>query len=287
MFFSGKLRLFSLKFPVISYCLLAFSITWGLKLLYTFYKSRYGLPVFNFSLIASFGPSIAALLLLYISEGTNGFKPIFRSVLNWRIGIGWILLASFFEPVIFWSITLAYGLAYNGFPLPQSISVIMEIASYIGTFALGLFRWGLAEEIGWRGWLLPKLQYRLAPLPASLILALIASLWHINPATISDVAVSKESAYLYVFCPEIVERLLISIPITMVITWIFNKTGGNLLLAILFHSASNTSYFWIDEVFGIVKTDFFRMSFSVALVIVAIVFTTLLLHRHKKVVSLE
>lgn len=287
MFSPGKLRLFILKFPAISYCLLAFSITWGLKLLYSVYKSQYGIPVFNFSLFASFGPSIAALILVYILEGTDGFKPIFRSMLNWRIGAGWILLASLFEPVIFGGITLAYGLIYKGFPMTQNMSVIPEIVSYIGTFTLGLFRWGLAEEIGWRGWMLPKLQGRLAPLTASLVLAIITSLWHINPDTISDIAVSKSGAYLYVFCPEIVERLLISIPFTMVITWIFNKTGGSLLSAILFHSASNTSYFWIDEVFGIVKSDFFRISFSVTLVIVAIVFTTLLLQQHKKVISLE
>jgi membrane protease YdiL (CAAX protease family) len=197
------------------------------------------------------------------------------------------VLASLFEPVIFGSITLAYWLKYNGFPITQNISVIPEVASYTGTFTLGLFRWGLAEEIGWRGWMLPKLQGRLTPLTASLVLAVIASLWHINPVTVSDISVSRPAAYLYVFCPEIVERLLISIPFTMVITWIFNKTGGSLLLAMLFHSASNTSYFWIDEAFGIVKSDFFRISFSLALVILAIVFTTILMQQHKRVTSLE
>jgi membrane protease YdiL (CAAX protease family) len=208
-------------------------------------------------------------------------------LLNWRIGAGWLLLASLFEPVIFGSITLGYGLMYNGFPLAQNMYVIPEIASYVGTFTLGLFRWGLAEEIGWRGWMLPKLQGRLSPLPASVILAVIVSFWHINPNGISDIMIGQEGEYLYVFCPEIVERLLISIPYTMVITWIFNKTGGSLLSAILFHSASNTSYFWIDGVFGVVKSDFFRISFSVALAIVAIVFTTLLLQQHKKVISIE
>ena len=133
--------------------------------------------------------------------------------------------------------------------------------------------------------MLPKLQDGMSPLWASLVLAVIASLWHINPNLFSEILISKEGAYLYGFFPEIVERLFISIPFTMVITYIFNKTSGSLLLMMSFHSASNTSYFWIDGVFGIVKSDFFRISFTITLIIIAIVFTVMLIRQRKKVTS--
>lgn len=41
------------RFPVIIYCLLAFSLTWGSKLLYALVKARFGMPAFNFGLVAS------------------------------------------------------------------------------------------------------------------------------------------------------------------------------------------------------------------------------------------
>ena len=273
------------KFPVVLYCLTAFSITWGLKLIYFSVKSRYGMPLFNFGLISSFGPSISALILIYATEGKDGFKRIFKKLTDWNVGIKWILLATFFEPIMFGIITLGYWLVYGGFPVPDAFSVFLDVTSYTGTFIAGLFLWGLSEEIGWRGWMLPKLQGGMSPLSASLILAVIASLWHINPNLFSEILVSKEGAYLYGFFPEIVERLFISIPFTMVITYIFNKTSGSLLLMMSFHSASNTSYFWIDGVFGIVKSDFFRISFTITLIIIAIVFTVMLIRQRKKVTS--
>jgi Na+/proline symporter len=53
-----------------------------------------------------------------------------------------------------------------------------------------------------------------------------------------------------------------------------------------YHSASNTSYFWIDGMFGVVGTDFFRISFLAILMILAVVFTVLLLKQRDKVTVL-
>ncbi|MHC1702932.1 MAG: CPBP family intramembrane glutamic endopeptidase [Tenuifilaceae bacterium] len=272
------------RYPVIIYCLIAFSITWGLKLLYVWYKGKFGIPLLNFSLLASFGPTISALVLVRVTEGIDGIVRIFRSLVDIRVGIGWILLAALYEPIIFGSITLGYWLFYGTFPTTVGISLIPDIGLYLGTFIVGLFMWGVSEEIGWRGWMLPKLQKKLSPLLASIVLAIVASLWHLKPNLLSDVFKSVEGPILYVYCPEIVERFVISIPFTMVITYIFNSTKGNLFLMLCFHSASNTSYFWIDGIFGVLKTDFFRISLTIMLVFIAIVFTYLLAKQSKKVI---
>lgn len=265
------------KFPVLCYILTAFSVTWGIKLLYVFVKSNYGMPQYNFGLIASFGPAISALILIRMSEGSEGVFRILKNVVDLSPGIKWILLAALFEPFMFFSITVVYSIAGGSIPVTGSFRVQQGIVSYIIAFTAGLFMWGFSEETGWRGWMLPKLQMKTNPFYASLILSVIVSLWHLNPVDFASQFTVKEGEYLYGMYPGIVERLIITIPVTMVITFIYNKTGGSLFLMMLFHSASNTSYFWIDGAFGVVKTDFFRISFLAELAIIFFIFTLLLI----------
>lgn len=267
---------FVTRFPVIAFVLLTFSLTWGIKLLYAFCKSKYGIPAFNFGLLASFGPFFSAFLLIAVSEGKQGIIHTLRKMSSLRIGIKWILIAALFEPLMFLAITFGYWISYREFPSSIDFLFLPSIASYLLTFFAGLFRWGVSEEIGWRGWMLPKLQIKMSPIKASLVLALFASLWHLDPSNLSTIFVSRDCDYLFGFMPEIVERLIVTIPMTMVITYIYNRTGGNLLLMMIFHSASNTSYFWVNDIFGVVETDFFRLSFTIIVVCLFIIFSYLL-----------
>lgn len=282
---NNKNRLWIIRFPVISFCLLTFALTWGLKLLYAHFRIKYGMPFFNFGLVASFGPSISALIIIFAAEGTEGIVSTLRKLINWRIKTKWILISAFFEPAMFMVIVLIYWLAQFPFPESGTGFNVLTVVLYAEMFVFGLLRWGLAEEIGWRGLMLPKLQMKIPPLQASLVLAVIICLWHLNPNHLSDAFLIKEGEYLYGFFPEILERLIITIPITMVITYIFNRTRGSLLPMIIYHSASNTSYFWVKDVFGIVSTDLFRISFLSLIVIIGIVFLILLLKQQNKVKS--
>ncbi len=266
------------QYPVLFYCLLALSITWGLKCLYALASPQPAMIPFNFSLFAAWGPSLAALLLITFSEGKPGLLHLLQRLIQWRIGGRWLLFAVFFEPVLFISITAAYWLWFGSLPMPTGKGLMAATFSLLLTFAIGIFRWGLAEEIGWRGWMLPKLLERWSPFAATMILALVTTLWHIHPGTFSELFVIKEGTYLAGHFPEVVERLLITIPITLAETYLFFQVRGNLLPFLLFHSASNSSYFWVKEIFGITQSFFFKASFLLALILIGIVFA-ILLHR--------
>jgi uncharacterized protein len=267
---------------VTAYCLLAFLITWGSKYLNSIIVTGNDLPAFNISLIGKFGPSIAAVILIALTEGKIGLRRTVQSMLNWRVGARWILMAALFEFVMFSSFVLLYWIRYDAFPALNGAAIVSGTFSLIQTFIVGIFIWGLAEEIGWRGWMFPKLQNRLSPFNATMILAAVTTLWHIHPNSLSQIAVSKTDVYLIGTYPEFVERLIITIPISLVITYIFNNTQGSLLAMIFFHSGSNTSYFWIKETFGVVETGFFKTSFLVTLIIIAIIFSILVLRQKDK-----
>lgn len=273
------------KYPVTAFCLLTFAITWGLKYVYALVRTGNDLPPFNFSLIAQYGPSLAAVLLIALTDGKEGLHRTVKSMLNWRVGFRWILLASVFELLLFLTFTFLYWTRYSELPVPSGFSPALSIASLSTTFIIGLFRWGLAEEIGWRGWMFPKLQSRMSPFKATIIMAIVITFWHVHPVSLPEIALWKEGAYISGFFPEVVERLIISIPISLVITFIYNNTNGSLLIMMIFHSASNTAYFWIDETFGVTKSDFFKTSFLVALLGIALVFSVLVMKQKNKVLS--
>jgi len=73
------------KYPITVYLLLAFLITWGLRYWYALVRTDSYLPPFNFSLIAQFGPSLAGVFLISLTEGMEGIRHTVKSMLNWHV----------------------------------------------------------------------------------------------------------------------------------------------------------------------------------------------------------
>jgi membrane protease YdiL (CAAX protease family) len=78
----------------------------------------------------------------------------------------------------------------------------------------------MAEEPAWRGFAVPRMQATRNPLTTAVILGMLVALWHLP--LVGDVG-------------------LIGLPatfsITIVYVWLFNRTGGSVLLTLLFHNA--------------------------------------------------
>ena len=115
-------------------------------------------------------------------------------------------------------------------PGPGSLVGALPAVLFVSVYML-LFV-ALGEEVGWRGYALPRLQARYHALVSSVILGALWALWHLpqffNPATLySDLPFALFLAYL--------------IPFAVLITWIFNSTGGSVLMAMLVHAVMNTS----------------------------------------------
>jgi membrane protease YdiL (CAAX protease family) len=94
----------------------------------------------------------------------------------------------------------------------------------------------LGEEIGWRGYALPRLQARYSALVASLILGLVWNLWHLPLFAMAGNFHQDLPLSLF---------LLQSLVLTLLMTWVYNHTRGSLLMAHLFHTASNVTFFML------------------------------------------
>ena len=88
----------------------------------------------------------------------------------------------------------------------------------------------LGEEIGWRGYALPRLQATRSALSASLILAPIWGLWHL-PLWLTGDPVKAPIFYVPFF--------LSAFAFSVILTWVYNSTGGSLLMVILLHATVN------------------------------------------------
>jgi membrane protease YdiL (CAAX protease family) len=88
----------------------------------------------------------------------------------------------------------------------------------------------IGEEFGWRGFALPQLLRRWSPLAASLVLGAVWGVWHLPTFFIASLPQSRLSFPLFV---------LNSIALSVIMTWLYLRTGGDLLLMILVHLMAN------------------------------------------------
>jgi membrane protease YdiL (CAAX protease family) len=109
-------------------------------------------------------------------------------------------------------------------PLWQKLLILFLV------FTLGFD--GLGEEIGWRGFALPKLLESRSPLAASLILGGLWAVWHFPYALTEGTFLSEVPLHWF-----FINLLAVSV----IYTWIFINTNGSLLLPLLFHAAGNTT----------------------------------------------
>jgi membrane protease YdiL (CAAX protease family) len=111
------------------------------------------------------------------------------------------------------------------------------LSTFLPLIALGIIFPSIAEEPGWRGFALPRLQQRHGPVVASLILGTLHGVWHV-PALMT---LNFDPLLLANYVPF----MLIAAFATVIYTWVYNHTGGSILLAILLHAASNATTGWL------------------------------------------
>ncbi len=200
-------------------------------------RSPFSMPMFvMLQTLGAAGPSIVAYWLVRRSAGRGAVHSIARRYRLWRVGFRWYLVAALLVPAIQLAGLLAGGfLGGNRLIEPSSpLGKMLADVGYLGALALfpviiiaQLPSSPLLEEFGWRGFALPRLQERYSALTSSLFLGLLWGLWHL-PLTLA-------------YGDPVFPFLLKITAISVLITWVFNNTGGSMLLAMLCHASLNAS----------------------------------------------
>jgi hypothetical protein len=179
--------------------------------------------------LAVYSPAISALVIVLFYSGTSGLKHFLSRLLLWRIPAFWWAFLLLGIPLIYFAGAFVKGNALTAALFTQSF---LEMLPAIG-FMLIL---GPVEELGWRGMALPLLQRRFAPLWSGLVLGIIWGVWHLPAFFLSG---TPQNAWG--FTPFFVG----SIAVSVILTSLFNRSGGSILLAMLFHFQLNNPL-WPD-----------------------------------------
>jgi uncharacterized protein len=206
---------------------LAFGLGWGLGLLMVLFMEPiealfgpigYTNPVF---VLIVYSPAIAGIGLVWWHSGTAGLGRYFRRLALWRLPGSWWLFLLLGIPAVKY-----LGAAVNG------TATEVPFAPWYGVLPalVAALLIGPVEEFGWRGVALPLLQRRFAPLWASLILGVAWGIWHLPAFLLGG---TPQSAWS--FGPFLIGVLALSV----LVTPLFNTSGGSILIAMAFHFQMN------------------------------------------------
>jgi uncharacterized protein len=179
---------------------------------------------------------LLAMIPAWILSGAFTRDPGVRELLhalvhpgNWR----WQAAAFFFWPAMLLTPAALAHLFHLPLLWPGHRNTAWLSAAYAGISFISNFLFTAAlEEPGWRGFLLPRLQQRFSPLFASILVWFPWALWH-APLDFHQPFRFPLQQYLLI-------RVVFLIPITIILTWLYNRSGANLLTVVIFHAAMNT-----------------------------------------------
>jgi uncharacterized protein len=208
------------RYPLITFFVLAYALSWWPWILYSFDL----LP----NPIVGFGPFLAALVVLALTEGKSGVGRLVRRMVRWRVGLRWYAVALLL-PILVTLTAAALNVFLLGAQPTSSVAELGGWSTFLQTFFLWLLIPGLSgtwEEPGFRGYALPRLQVGRSALLASLILGVLWAFWHLPfVATGEDIWV---------------DAFLFPIIWSPVYAWLFNNASGSVLIVMLFHNMNNT-----------------------------------------------
>jgi len=196
--------------------------------------------VYLLTRLADFSFSIAGVIMIAVTAGRVGLSELWGRLTRFRIGWKWYLVGLL--PVFLY--ILATALA-NGFsPADFSMSAIATALFSLnaGFFVSFFLRGAMGEELGLRGFALPRLQENNSPFRSSLIIGFFWGAWHLPVLIGRDVL-------------SIVAFSLLSFGLSFLFTLMFNGSGGSLIPVLLFHATQNWEEGFETVFPGLVGTD--------------------------------
>jgi len=180
-------------------------------------------------LLGTFAPSLVALALTARAAGSAGVRAILGRLIAWQVSGRWYLFAVGYWVGIKLSVALVYRLVAGAWPRFSDESwIVMAAATVFSTMVGGQ----AGEEIGWRGYALPRLAARWGLGGASILLGVIWASWHLPLFYVPGIDTYGQSFPMY---------LLQVTALSVAIAWLYWRTQGSLLLTMLMHAAINNT----------------------------------------------
>jgi uncharacterized protein len=250
-----------------SYLALTFGFSWliwlpavlGHQGIIPFPADKYAEPLL---FAGVFGPMFAASVLTYRAEGSQGLRRFLGRLVNVRFAAVWW--------IVIFALPLCVQAVAHFAPLLSGEAVqpsyISSVGMFLRIFLLVTFLGGGQEEVGWRSYALDRLQARFSALVSSLILGTFWAAWHFPLWFMSGTSqpITPFGAF-FVMC----------LSLSVILTWIYNNTGKNMVAVILTHGMVNASHPLLPVIRPGSLDQHVYVYWAIALAVVAIIITAL------------
>ena len=194
------------RYPLPTFFILAYALSW------------WSVPLLGGPL--PYGPILAAIIVLAVTQGKAGLKELLSQATRWRVGWQWYVIApgiviAFTAGAI--GLNLLLGAHVSSSYVPVSGDILLETVFV----ALLLGMW---EEPGWTGYALPRMFVGRSLLAASLTLAIFRNIWHSPLFLVGDIPWSD---------------IVLNFAAQIFVSWLYYRTNRSLLIAMLLHFSSN------------------------------------------------
>ncbi|MCS7050759.1 MAG: CPBP family intramembrane metalloprotease [Thermomicrobium sp.] len=197
----------------------------------------------DLAVLGGIGPAVAAVTVSAVTEGRSSVGQLFRPLLWGRASPLWYALV----PGLWMVVATLAAAAVSAAPFPERLVVWFAWPAFLFWF-VGSCVANVWEEIGWRGFALPRLAERWGDLLASVWLGLVGFVWHLplllDPrSSMSQLPWPLQAVFL--------------VGMAVLLTWVYRGTRGSLVFVTAFHALSNA------VALGMVHASLFVSSYPV------------------------
>lgn len=177
-------------------------------------------------LLGVFAPAIVALALTGWRDGRAGVGCLLGRIGRWNVGLRWYVFAVVYMMAVKLAAALVQRIAFGAWPRFGSTPVVILLAAVV------ISTWAQAgEEIGWRGYALPRLARHLGLGGASLLLGAIWAVWHLPLFFIAGASAGQSFVMYFLWVTAL----------SVAVAWLYWKTRGSLLLTMIMHASVNNT----------------------------------------------
>jgi uncharacterized protein len=248
------------KHQLLSFFALTYVLMFGITFSYIYWIP---LPYPLVWFVGIFSPTISAVLISGLIGGMPEIKRLLAGFTRWKVSLWWYLAAAFLVlgPLF---IALLYAALGNHGP---GLAPGLTVPVLLGNLVFTLFSGPLAEEAGWRGFALPRMQAKYSAFSSSLLLGVIWTCWHIPLYFQPGSSQSGIPFPIY---------LVMVVTLAILFTWIYNNTRGSLLLTVLAHFSFNLTGAFIIGQLGLLPPMVFYMTggpmLGIGVILVVVIF---------------
>lgn len=259
---TGRLQEAIQRHPLGAFFGIAFAITWVYEVVVF---GLLGAETIMWSIPATFGPAIAAVVVTHAVEGRRGLRGFAGRLVLWRVNVRWYLVALVLMPAV----------AVAGYVFmpdaKQNVDggALAIVGTYLSMLVILMVLGGGQEEPGWRGFALPRMQERWHPLTASVLLGVIWGVWHLPLFVFLKDYDNADPGFLNIAAMFVVFTACYTVGLSVILAWLVNNARGSILLAMLAHGSVNAATNFAPETALPLMVSF--MAMGVLALIVALV----------------